>query len=78
MARLLACVSCSSGRRVLIQLTRLNSVYVCDEATASVDPSTDALVHDLLMSLPATVISICHRLDVRCLPRAVGAQPDAW
>ena len=40
------------------------SVYVADEATASVDPGTDAKVHELLMSLPATVISICHRLEV--------------
>jgi hypothetical protein len=43
------------------------SLYVCDEATACVDPEADRIIHDTLLALPATVLFVCHRLEVRPL-----------
>lgn len=37
-------------------------LILCDEPTAQVDASTDAIVHDTLLSAPETVVCICHRL----------------
>lgn len=34
-----------------------------DEATANVDAACEATVHKTLLGLPATVVSICHRLQ---------------
>ncbi len=39
-------------------------MYVCDESTASIDEGSNATVHDALLSLPATVFFVCHRLEV--------------
>lgn len=38
-------------------------VLLADEATSSVDRDTDERVHDVILRLPHTVVSICHRLD---------------
>jgi len=38
-------------------------VMLCDEATASVDLVTDEKVHTVVLSLEATVLMICHRLQ---------------
>ena len=37
---------------------------MCDESTASIDEGSNAIVHDELLSLPATVFFVCHRLEV--------------
>jgi ABC-type bacteriocin/lantibiotic exporter with double-glycine peptidase domain len=38
-------------------------VLLCDEPTANLDYSTDAKIHELMLSVPATVLCICHRLQ---------------
>jgi len=38
-------------------------ILLCDEATASVDLAADNKIHNLLLSLDATVLMICHRLQ---------------
>lgn len=57
----------SAGEKQLLALSRAllrpADLYLCDEVTASVDMETDAVVHDVLLSLDATVMSICHRLE---------------
>ena len=68
----------SAGERALICLVRavlrlelpplpdalsaIPSVILADEPTASVDLRADAVVHDTLLTLPQTVLCICHRL----------------
>ena len=42
-------------------------LLLCDEATANVDPETDAAVHTALLSLRHTVVAVCHRLQA--IPR---------
>jgi ATP-binding cassette, subfamily C (CFTR/MRP), member 1 len=50
--------------RCLVRLWMKHSkVVLADEATSSVDHETDEKVNDILLSLPQTVITICHRLD---------------
>jgi ATP-binding cassette subfamily B multidrug efflux pump len=57
----------SQGERQLVLLARAVAarprIVLCDEATASVDPATDALVHNALLGLRCTVVSILHRVD---------------
>jgi ABC-type multidrug transport system fused ATPase/permease subunit len=57
----------SSGERQLICLARALvtacAVLICDEATASIDISTDEIVTTALLQLPCTVLFICHRLQ---------------
>ena len=40
------------------------NILLADEATANVDLETDEQIHDVLLSLPCTVVMICHRLQV--------------
>ena len=49
-------------------LLRRPKILVTDEATASVDASTDEMVQRAVMELDCTVIVIAHRLDTvrRC------------
>lgn len=58
----------SAGERQLLCLARLllkpAKLYICDEATACVDPAADTIIHDTLLALPSTVLFICHRLEV--------------
>ncbi|RHY23586.1 hypothetical protein DYB32_009130, partial [Aphanomyces invadans] len=44
-------------------LLRPGHVLVCDEATAYMDAETDRVIHQLLVALPRTVITICHRVQ---------------
>jgi len=57
----------SLGERQLVVLARVLAknpgIILCDEATASLDPVADELVHNILLRLGCTVISILHRLD---------------
>lgn len=59
--------SLSAGQTQLVCLARCllaeSPVLLCDEVSSSMDQGTDALIHDLLLGLSATVVSICHRLD---------------
>lgn len=38
-------------------------VLLCDEPTANIDLNSDRKIHDVILSLDATVIMICHRLQ---------------
>lgn len=62
----------SAGERQLLCLARMlmrpAMLYVCDEATACVDKDADVIIHDTLLALPATVLFICHRLEVSSPP----------
>lgn len=60
----------SSGQRQLLSLARAllahehsARLFVFDEASSKVDAAADAVVHDAMLSLPCTVITILHRLD---------------
>eukprot|EP00435_Cladocopium_sp_Y103_P066369 s151_g28.t1 len=67
----------SVGERQLITLARVlvpsrpcsladwapPRILLCDEATANIDVLTDEKVHDVVLSLEATVMMICHRLQ---------------
>jgi ATP-binding cassette subfamily C (CFTR/MRP) protein 1 len=57
----------SAGEAQLLSIARAllrpGHVLLCDEATAHVDSATDSVIHEILMRLPRTVLSICHRLD---------------
>ena len=60
-------VNFSHGERQLLCLARalLNkraSVVLADEATANIDHSSELLVQQVVLSLPMTVLYICHRL----------------
>lgn len=35
---------------------------LCDEVTSAIDLKTDSTIHEVLLSLPCTVLFICHRL----------------
>lgn len=49
--------------RALVRRSRLGAhVWLADEPTAAVDHTSDRVVHETLLSLPDTVICICHRL----------------
>ena len=59
------CVSRFQRSFLTIAWAHICRVYVCDESTASIDEGSNAIVHDELLSLPATVFFVCHRLEVR-------------
>lgn len=56
----------SAGERQLLAVARAlllhAPVSLFDECTSSVDERTDEMVHDAVLALPSTVLSICHRL----------------
>lgn len=60
----------SAGERALLALARAlvrrsslgARVWLADEPTAAVDHASDRVVHETLLSLPDTVVCICHRL----------------
>jgi ABC-type multidrug transport system fused ATPase/permease subunit len=60
----------SAGEKALLCLARAlvhrqmhkTSIAIADEPTASVDLMADRVVHETLLSLPDTLVCICHRL----------------
>lgn len=59
----------SVGQRQLVSLTRVllknPSILILDEATANIDPFTEEIIHDAVMSMMAnrTCLIIAHRLE---------------
>lgn len=57
----------SEGERQLLCIARallhLAPVMLCDEVTSAIDLKTDAIIHKIILSLPCTVLWICHRLQ---------------
>jgi len=57
----------SAGERQLLALARAllpepPRLLIADECSSNVDEVSDSRVHDVLLSLDATVLAICHRL----------------
>ena len=57
----------SGGQKIRLEiarsLLRQKEVLLVDEATASLDPENAKKVHELILSLPLTIIEIAHHID---------------
>ena len=57
----------SGGQKIRLEiarpLLRQKEVLLVDEATASLDPENAKKVHELILSLPLTIIKIAHHID---------------
>lgn len=56
-------VGCFFGGICPRSLLRQKEVLLVDEATASLDPENAKKVHELILSLPLTIIEIAHQID---------------
>ena len=57
----------SGGQKIRLEiarsLLRQKEVLLVDEATASLDPENAKKIHELILSLPLTIIEIAHHID---------------